>query len=98
MVEVRDGVGKAHGFGLEGRRWCNGIAGKTFPWLSMSTDAVQDFKCKIQSPPRLFQQSDDADTLLVVPISFTQQVVERPLTGVTERSMPEIVRECDSFG
>jgi uncharacterized protein YgbK (DUF1537 family) len=64
----------------------------------MIQNAVKYFPRQIQTSSVLLQNRYNTDALLIVAKSKRTDTVERPLTGMTERRMPEIVPEADRFG
>jgi hypothetical protein len=95
MIDVGDRVRQLYHFGFERpRRPCGG-PGKAMTWLAMGSDTVDHLRCEIQTPPTLLDEPHDAKALLVVLVSFSQELVQRMLTCVSKGRVAQIVRKRD---
>ena len=63
----------------------------------MIQDTVPDFPCQIQSPASFFQLLHNSDTLFLMGKTFTENLIQCPLPGMTERRMSQIMSKCDGL-
>ncbi len=88
MVNIGYLIRKAHNIAL----FCNGNL------VCMAGNAVFYFVCKIKSCTVVFYIVNHADALKIVLEAVRAYLIKNVLSGVTERSVSQVVSKGDSFG